>query len=327
MNSDIITIGSAVKDIFIVSDEFEIIRSSKFEGGFGECVSLGSKIEIDEIYFSSGGGGTNSASTFSKLGFKTACITRIGDDDNGESITKELKSLKINTSLIKSVKNGTTGYSTLLTTHNGERSVLIFRGVAGEFTPQDIVTSKLNSEWIYLTSLGNSPKALAKIFTHLERSKQKLVWNPGRHELNSKPSLLKKYIDLTHVLMVNKEEAEMILGGSSKATIVAMLHALQSNKDQIIVITDGANGTHTLQGDSIYHSGTRPIESISRTGAGDAFGSGMIASIMAGYDLPTAMRIGTINAESVIQSFGAKQGQLKRFPSPQLISKIPISQL
>lgn len=324
MKFDIITIGSAVKDTFIVSDEFEIIRSSKFEGGFGECVSLGAKIEIDEIYFASGGGATNSASTFSKLGLKTACLTKVGDDDNGSSIIKELQSLNVNTDFVLRQKNGITGYSTLLTTRDGERSVLVYRGVSSDFSERDIPVNKINTKWLYLTSLAGHQKALEKIFRHIKRSKIKLVWNPGKAELKMKPSLIHSFISSTHVFMVNKEEAQLLLG-TPKATISAMLHALQKNPDQIILITDGPNGTHALQGKTIFHSGVRDIKSISRTGAGDAFGSGFTSALFHQKNLPTALQIGTINAESVIQSFGAKQGQITKFPPKKLLNKIKIT--
>jgi ribokinase len=326
MKFDIISIGSAVKDTFIISDEFEIIRSNKFEGGYGECVSLGAKIDIDEIHFSTGGGGTNSASTFAKLGFLTGIITKIGEDDNGQSIISELQKLSVNTDLVRKQKNGITGYSTLLTTRQGERSILVYRGVSSDFSSADIPTNKIATKWLYLTSLAGSKSALTKIFRHVKKQKIKLVWNPGKAELKMKPSLIHSWIGLTHVFMVNKEEAQLLLG-TPKSTTSAMLYSLKQHPDQVIIITDGANGTHAIKGKNIYHCGTRDIKSISRAGAGDAFGSGCTASLMKGDDIQTALRVGTFNAESVIQSFGAKQGQITKFPSKVQLAKIKITKL
>ena len=38
---DIITIGAASRDVFIVSDAFRAIHSGVFATGIGECVSVG----------------------------------------------------------------------------------------------------------------------------------------------------------------------------------------------------------------------------------------------------------------------------------------------
>ena len=61
---DIITIGSATRDIFMKSEQFKIVEDKSFATGQGECFALGSKIEIKDIVFASGGGGTNTAVTF-----------------------------------------------------------------------------------------------------------------------------------------------------------------------------------------------------------------------------------------------------------------------
>ena len=62
---DIITFGSASEDIFITSKGFFKKRL---------CFPVGEKIEIDQILIRTGGGGTNTAATFSLQGFKTCLL-------------------------------------------------------------------------------------------------------------------------------------------------------------------------------------------------------------------------------------------------------------
>jgi len=54
---DVITIGRAQLDIFVKSKEFKIVRANKFLTGAGLCQLYGGKIELDNIYTFSGGGG------------------------------------------------------------------------------------------------------------------------------------------------------------------------------------------------------------------------------------------------------------------------------
>jgi len=67
---DIITFGSAAQDIHLKSKAFKIIKDEKdFMTGTAICLALGSKIDVEDIIFTSGGGGTNTAATFVKQGF------------------------------------------------------------------------------------------------------------------------------------------------------------------------------------------------------------------------------------------------------------------
>src|SRR3989344_3445955 len=95
---DIITFGSAAQDINLKSKAFKVTKDDKDSvTGEGICLALGSKIDVEDIKFNSGGGGTNTAATFAKQGFKTAFCGTVGDDIAGKEIIDELKKLKINT--------------------------------------------------------------------------------------------------------------------------------------------------------------------------------------------------------------------------------------
>ena len=69
---DIITFGSATQDIYVKSKKFFPVTKKSFTAGKGICLASGSKIEVEDILLSSGGGGTNTAATFAKQGLKTA---------------------------------------------------------------------------------------------------------------------------------------------------------------------------------------------------------------------------------------------------------------
>src|SRR3989344_2877133 len=87
---DIISIGSASRDVLLGIDDFKTFKSDDYASGEAMCFSLGSKMEAKKIVFASGGGGTNAAVTFARQGLKTANIGVVGDDLNGQEILKEL---------------------------------------------------------------------------------------------------------------------------------------------------------------------------------------------------------------------------------------------
>lgn len=325
---DIISIGSAVRDIFVLSPEFEIIKTAKIEGGIAECVPLGSKIDIKDMVVTTGGGGSNSAATFANLGLKTGIITRLGDDEDGDLIADELDRRDIDTKLIIRDGKDSTGLSILLTAPGGERTVLVYRGVSGDFTQKDIQTSKLNSKALYVSSIGGDLKTMQKIATHARRKKMLFAWNPGNKELSLPKKELRNILDCVSILILNKEEAQKLYGRPPEhLSVIGLAGKIRRHEDQLIIITDGVRGTYALWGEESWHIGTRDIKSVSRTGAGDAFGSGTVASLMSGFSLIDALRIGTLNAESVIQHYGAKKGLLTTFPKPSELDAIPYKKL
>ncbi len=321
---DVITVGSAVYDVFLLSKQFQLLRSARFESGVGECVSLGSKIDVDEKTESTGGGATNAAVTFARLGFDAAAVCRVGDDVYGGAILADLERAGVDASFVRRVRGGETGFSALLTAENGERSALTYRGVSADFTKADVPRAALRAPWFYVTSLAGNLDVFAKIAKEAAKTGGKIAWNPGGKELTQGPDAIRPLLTHVAVLMVNREEAAKLTGERDPA---AAWRALGAGDHLTFIVTDGDKGAYAFRHDGAWFSGTTGSPSVSRTGAGDAFGSGVTAALMKGLPLPDALQIGTLNAESVIRHVGAKTGILKAWPSKTARAAVPVKPL
>lgn len=324
MTYDIITIGAAVRDVFLVSKQIKLLPSEKFLTGVGECVALGTKIELDHLVLSTGGGATNAAATFGNLGFKTAAVARIGDDAIGEEIMADLLSYHITTELLSIIKGGKSGYSTLLTDpKTGERTALVYRGVSGELTEKDLSLKSLRADWLYLTSFGGNMKLAAKIINKLGPStlrhgsgpSAKIVWNPGAADLKAGFKTFEPLLPKLFMLNVNMEEAQMLFGNE-----------IRIPSSLLLVVTDGEKGAYAHLNGTTWFIMSQKKRVVSRTGAGDAFGSGMVAALMKGWGVDDAMRLGLMNAESVIEHYGAKAGLLKKWPNQKTLRGIKVTE-
>lgn len=126
---DVITIGSATKDAFIETEGANIVtvaqkdRKSEFMS-----YPYGSKIEINGFNIAIGGGAVNTACNFANLGMKTATIVKIGEDSTGEDILKLLQKREISTDSIVKDNSENTGFSVILLSFQGDRTVLAHRG-------------------------------------------------------------------------------------------------------------------------------------------------------------------------------------------------------
>lgn len=312
---DVIAIGSATRDAFLISKAFKFLHSDEFETGIGECVSFGSKIELDELVLTTGGGGTNAAVTFARLGFKTAVVTRVGNDGTGRDIRAELAAEDIDTSLIVTAKTGRTGYSTILTAPNGERSILVDRGVSSHFKKSDLPFSKLKASWIYLTSLGGDLSLALAIAKHAAKQKISLAYNPGSTEVARGLRAFEPILRHVTLLSLNLEEAQRLTGLETRDLKHLSKPILAVAPHITLLITDGQNGAYAFHDKEQFFIRARNTETVSRTGAGDAFGSAVVAGLIKGWDLKESLKLGLLNAESVIKYYGAKRGIVKRFPS------------
>lgn len=84
----IITVGSALIDVFVKSDEFQLGKSKE---GLMLCSQYGDKIEVDEFALLGGGGAGNTAVGFARQGFEVSLISETGKDVLADLIFAEQK--------------------------------------------------------------------------------------------------------------------------------------------------------------------------------------------------------------------------------------------
>lgn len=316
---DVISIGSAIRDII-----FEIKPDHMPPCLYKEkinrkllCFHYGGKIEPKKAYFSFGGGGANSAISFSRLGLKSALCSLLGKDGTADVFLNHLKKEKVNTSLINYDKHLHTALSFVIVGLSGERTIFPYAGASGDLNLNSIVIKKLkNTKWIYLTTLREkAQKSLQKIEKLLKKNKvPKLAFNPGETELIRGLKKLAAILKKTTVLILNKEEATYLVSSDGRPKNYKMdylLKFLKNKGPEMVLITDGENGAFLFDGKKRYSVTVPQIKTVEKTGAGDAFGSGFIAGLQIYDDISLALKLASLNALSVVKKFGSQEGLLK----------------
>ncbi|MEA3248945.1 MAG: carbohydrate kinase family protein [Patescibacteria group bacterium] len=320
---DVITIGSATKDVFVKSAALEIQESDTPPFALEACFPLGAKVNIDELTFQTGGGATNAAATFAQLGFKTATVSSIGEDPNGREICTEYKSYGISEKFLQKNTEDQTAYSIIIVAGSGERTILVYRGASREIDPERIPWNKLKAKWFYLTSLGGDIELVGRILEHAKNAGIKVAWNPGNGELKRGIDELEPLIRKVDIFNLNREEASA-LTGIGTGDLNAIIARLKGLPKRVLLITDGMGGTYSAEGEEVLHSDIIEVPRVNTTGAGDAFGSGFVAGILRRDDVRHALAVGTWNATGLVQEMGAKRGLLIAFPSDENINKVTI---
>jgi len=313
---DIITIGTVTRDVFVTSELFKVLRDKEhlekigFKTGEAECFALGSKIQIDEPIFSFGGGAHNTAITFARQGFKTGIIAKVGNDLSGKEFLAHLKIEKIKPLLSYDKKTGT-GYSVVLLTPGGERTILVYRGASEKFSRKDASLKKIRAKWAYISPGEVSFSVMSDIISELRKNGTNIAINPSKHYLNMKHSQIEPLLNKTNAVFVNREEASCLTGEPYDKER-KIFRAFDEMIDGIAVVTDGSKGATVSDGKFIYRSGVFKEKKLTdRTGAGDAFASGFISGLMRKEnDICYALRLAAANATSVVETVGASDGAL-----------------
>ncbi|MEM4268118.1 MAG: carbohydrate kinase family protein [Candidatus Woesearchaeota archaeon] len=312
---DIITVGSATVDVF-AHTESELIKIKSIEGE-EELIAYpsGSKILIKNIDFQTGGGGTNTAVGFARLGLKTAFIGRLGRDSNAKLVLSELKKEKV--TFLGQQGNGFTGYSIVLDSIEEDRTILAFKGENNNlgFPKKE----RLLTRWFYFSSMvDKSFKTQESISMFAKKRGIKIAFNPSSYLTKMGLSYIKKILENCTVVVMNKEEAEMLFG---KKSIDNMLMLLIKKGPVISVITDGKNGVYACDGKRFYFQQANKVKVAETTGAGDAFASGFVSGMILKNDIKFAMNLGMANATSVVMHIGAKNKLLKLSEAMRAIKK------
>lgn len=297
---DVISIGAATVDVFVKSEVFNVQKKLL-------TLPASSKNEVDQSLFCSGGGATNSAVSFSRLGLKSACVSLIGQSHLNNFIFDDLKKDKVDSSFIIQNKKDITDFSVILVAPDGSRSILTNRGKYGLEAKHFKWSLLKKTKWLYITSLEGNLDLFEQIIGFAKENNIKISFNPGKRELLQKKRIL-PLIKLVDFLLLNREEAEMLVDLSSKhSQFWDQLHQLKS---PLIAVTNGREGAHILIDGKQYYSPILNTHAVDETGAGDAFGSTFVAALIHGQDPKEALFWGIKNSASVVSFLGAKTGLL-----------------
>ncbi|MCX6813073.1 MAG: carbohydrate kinase family protein [Candidatus Azambacteria bacterium] len=317
---DFLGIGDITVDTFLRLKEAQIIRD-----GAGEapriCMNFADKIPYEERYnVPAVGNSPNAAVAAARLGLKSALMTDIGSDHEGENCVEVLKKENVSAEFITVSNNNKTNHHYVLWFED-DRTILV-KHEEYNYRLRDFGEPR----WIYLSSLGgNSLSFHYELEKYLNsHPKIKLAFQPGTFQMKFGKEALVGIYKRSEAFFCNKEEAQKILE-IGESDISKLLKTMAALGPKIVVITDGIKGAYSYDGKEMlfmrpYPDPKPPLE---RTGAGDAFSSTFTVALALGMDVRSALKWAPINPMSVVQQVGARAGLLSRKELEEYLAKAP----
>jgi ribokinase len=306
---EVVAIGDTAVDAFIKLKDADLHCDIKKED-CQICFNFRDKVPYESVTVCPATGNASNASTaMARLGLKTALVSVIGDDDNGNACLQKFAEEKIDTRWVKKETGTETNYHFVLW-YGDDRTILV-KHEKYNYTLPDIGSPN----YLYLSSLSeNSLDFHNEIIAYLEKRPEiKLVLAPGTFQIKLGQEKLAKLYQQTNIFISNKKEAQKILE-IEEDDVLVLLEKISELGPKIVIITDADNGSWALSDGEIWHAPIFPLtgKMLERTGAGDAFAGALIMALSENKNLSEALAYGAVNASAVIMEIGPQKGLLNK---------------
>lgn len=322
---DVLCVGDVVTDAFIklLDDKADVEQT---DNGPVLRIPFATKLPFDHSeVLHAVGNSPNAAVNFAKLGLNSALVSNVGADGAGRDIIDTLQKAHVDTRYIHINRGKVSNYHYVLW-YKEERTILVKHEDYDYDWPH--IKKKDMPAWIYLSSIGKGALDYHdELIEWLDRYPEiKLAFQPGTFQMEIGAERLSHVYSRSEIVAVNREEAAYITGGDLE-DIHDLFNKLHRLGPRIVVISDGPRGSYGSDGENrfkmpVYPDPKPPVE---RTGAGDAFTSTFVASIMQGNTVEGALQWAPISSMNVVQHVGAQKGLLSEKELAELLQKAPVS--
>jgi len=284
---DLLVIGDCNPDVMVVGGDVT--------PAFAQQEKL-----VDGISLEIGGSASITAVAAARLGLRVALAAAVGEDPAGRFMLGQLAAEGVDTAPVAVRPAAPTGMTVALSA-GGDRAILTATGALSTLTARDVPPELLgharhvhvSSYFLVADSLG---PGLAELLgtaraggasTSLDTN-----WDPAQRWRDERLAAALAHVSL---LLPNEAEALHLAGGAlgraGGATLEQAVSALAAAGPRLVVKL-GARGALCADGARYYLAEPPPVTVTDTTGAGDCFNAGVIAGLLSGEDLPSAVALG-----------------------------------
>jgi ribokinase len=266
----------------------------------------GETLTGDRLRSFPGGKGANQAVAAARLRGRVAMVGRVGKDDFGEQLIRNLESNGVDASGVGSDPGEPTGTALIFVAEGGQNMIGVAPGAnfavgqpevdraAAQLRPGDVLVVQLEIP-------------VAAVQAAVERAGTA----GARVILNAAPA---RVLDATllrelDVVVANAGEAATLAGRGSESQLRPpdAARALQAAGVKTVMVTLGPEGSLVCDQAGLRHIEPFEVKAVDATGAGDAFVGALAVGLAAGLATEPAMRLANAAGAAATTSLGAQQ--------------------
>jgi ribokinase len=255
-----------------------------------------------------GGKGANQAVAAARLGAETCMVGRVGADDFGRQLRKDLADNGVDVAHVTADREHPTGIALIVVQASGENSIIVVGGANAALAPAKLRQAKtaIATADVVLLQLEIPLETVAAVIQAAAKAGVRTILDAGP-ATDAAPHL----IAAPDVISPNLVEAEALLGhGVTNAEQAA--RELVAHGAKAAVVKAGAQGCAwaTLRGSvprlRSGRTGAARVQVVDTTAAGDAFTAALGVALAEGKDLAAAAKWANLAGALAVTRFGAQ---------------------
>ncbi len=279
-----------------------------------------------------GGSPTNVAVAASRLGHRSAVVTKTGDDPFGRFVRRALEGFGVDTAFVGTDPDLPTPVTFCEIVPPDDVPLYFYRRPsapdlqlrAEELAPStDLYRSVQEADilWFTVTGLSEEPSREAHLAALEARGKDRLTVI----DLDYRPMFWSDPADATAaiaevlpyvaVAVGNREECEVAIGETEPQ---AAAKALRAAGVETAIVKQGPAGVLGVRGDESVVVPPVPVDVVNGLGAGDAFGGSLVHGLLSGWNLERTLRFANAAGAYVAGQLSCADAM----PTPDVVEQV-----
>jgi len=258
--------------------------------------------------FFSGGKGANQAVQAAKLGAETYFIGKVGDDERGAFLLRELQKNGVNTEYVFIDPETSTGTTNIQVDKNGDNTIMVAPMANLKITEKEIESAKhiIEQADVFMVQLLMDNDITLKCLKWASEAKVITILNPAP----AKP-ISDEFYKYAHFISPNEPEAEYFTGCSQEGSDGAKWREetarwFREKGTKVLLMTLGSNGSYYDDGSQKEIFPCFKVNAIDCTGAGDSFNAAFAIEYIKEKNIKKAITFASAAAALTVQKKGAQ---------------------
>jgi adenosine kinase len=265
---------------------------------------------VEEMTKHWGGVAANIAYTMAIMGLKPRLMGTAGRDF--PDYRKWLNNAGVDTSTVRQIDDVFTA-SFFVNTDLDNNQIASFYAGAMSHAKDYRLADALDSQPDLVVISPNDPKAMSNLAEECRASKIRFIYDPSQQVARLNGDELLRDLQGAYAMFANAYEAKIISQKTGKS-----LDELREMVD-ILVVTQGKNGSHIYFKDDLIETPVFPTEIIEDpTGVGDAFRAGFLYGLANDWSLELCGQVGALCATYTLEQVGT---QSHHFTPQEFVSR------
>jgi sugar/nucleoside kinase (ribokinase family) len=274
----------------------------------GATLPWGATEVAESITTQLGGNAGTVSYTLGKLGIPVKLISLVGRDAAAEAVLARVRSVGVDTSLVKATEAPTSA-AICLVNAGGQRAIYYQLGASAADFDEDLDQELMPGESHFHLAAVFRMRSLRRLGPGLLRAAKAAgmstsVDTQWDHEGEWLP-VLRPSLAFTDLLFVNEDEGRELTGCREAADIA---HALRGLGAKEVVVKLGERGCFVSAVDGDFVSAALPVTAADTTGAGDCFVGAYLAARYRGKNHRESAELANRVASVAVQAVGATAG-------------------